>query len=67
MADSETKASTKMSASTISKYEYLNEYKDAIASDNIQVILFVGNPNSPARFEVQLNDVAQEIKSQFSA
>ena len=65
MADSESKTSAKASAPA--KYDYLNEYKDAIASDNIQVILFVGNPNSPARFEVQLNDVAQEIKAQFSA
>lgn len=64
MAESETKV--KASAKE-QKFDYLNDFKDAIASDNIRVILIIGNDMAPARMEVQLNDVAQEIKAQFSA
>ena len=70
MAEFESKTSVKPSATkavVAQKFEYLNDYKDAIASENVRVVLLIGNDRSPSRMEVQLNDVAQEIKAQFSA
>ena len=64
MAELETKVKTSTKAQ---KFEYLSDLKDAIASENIRVVLFIGNDRSPSRMEVQLNDVAQEIKAQFLA
>ena len=69
MAELETKVGAKPTVKAVAppKFEYLNDFKDAIASENIRVVLLIGNDRSPSRMEVQLNDVASEIKAQFSA
>ena len=47
-------------------FSELNEYSHAIASDNITVLVILGNRNSPTYREVQANMLAQEIKANFS-
>ena len=58
----ETKVAAKPVVSVV-KFPELEQYRDDIRSNNIRVILFVGHENSPSHFEVQLNDMANEIKS----
>ena len=47
-------------------FSELDEYREAIASDNIAVVVILGNRNSPTYREVQANVLAQEIKANFS-
>ena len=47
-------------------FSELDEYGHAIASDNIAVLVILGNRNSPTYREVQANVLAQEIKANFS-
>ena len=47
-------------------FSELEEYRHAIASDNIAVVVILGNRNSPTYREVQANVLAQEIKANFS-
>ena len=58
------KAPAKKATETV--FDELEPYRHDIASSNIQVLLLIGNPGSPVRHEVQLNNVAQEIKAKFS-
>ena len=57
-----TKVATKPVVSVV-KFPELEQYRNDIRSNNIKVILLVGHENSPSHFEVQLNDLANEIKS----
>lgn len=57
-----TKVATKPVVSVV-KFPELERYRNDIRSNNIKVILLVGHENSPSHFEVQLNDLANEIKS----
>lgn len=47
-------------------FSELDECGHAIASDNIAVLVILGNRNSPTYREVQANVLAQEIKANFS-
>ena len=47
-------------------FSELDEYREAIASDNIAVVVILGNRTSPTYREVQANVLAQEIKANFS-
>ena len=47
-------------------FSELDEYSHAIASDNIAVVVILGNRTSPTYREVQANVLAQEIKANFS-
>lgn len=47
-------------------FSELEEYRHDIASDNIAVLVILGNRNSPTYREVQANVLAQEIKANFS-
>lgn len=56
----ESKAPAKVEAK---KFPELERYREEIKANNIKVVLFVGHENSPNHFEVQLNNVANEIKN----
>lgn len=60
-AESPKKAENKMI-----RFNELIPFKDAIASSNVAVFVRIGHSNSPNPIEVQLNDIAQEIKANFS-
>ena len=47
----------------VKKFPELEQYREEIKANNIKVVLFVGHENSPNHFEVQLNNVANEIKN----
>lgn len=58
--------SSKKSENKMIRFNELIPFKDAIASSNVAVFVRIGHTNSPNPIEVQLNDIAQEIKANFS-
>ena len=72
MGEKEVKPETpkeKVLASKVAKpnsFEEAIPFKDAIAAENVRVILLIGDTNSPNFREIQMDTLAREIKANFS-